>query len=134
VDENDPSVFPVVAADSVILCDAVTGRVLYEKNPDQPRAVASTQKLLTALVIAEAGDLSAKVRLEREDGLCEPTKLGLKDGETYCRYDLLKILLIKSMNSTRNPPTPTTTSPPSTWSASPPPSNSPAATTSAPWS
>ena len=98
VDDNDPSVFPEVAAESVILCDASTGRVLYEKNPDQLRAVASTQKLLTALVIAEAGDLSAKVHVEREDGMCEPTKLGLKAGETYRRYDLLKILLIKSMN------------------------------------
>ena len=98
VDNDDPSVFPVVAADSVILCDAATGRVLYEKNPDQLRAVASTQKLLTALVIAEAGDLSAKVNVAREDGLCEPTKLGIKAGETYRRYDLLKVLLIKSMN------------------------------------
>ena len=60
VDDDDPSVFPVVAAQSVILCDAATGRVLYEKNPDQVRAVASTQKLLTALVVAEAGDLSRK--------------------------------------------------------------------------
>ncbi len=98
VDDNDPSVFPEVAAESVILCDASTGRVLYEKNPDQLRAVASTQKLLTALIIAEAGDLSAKVQVEREDGMCEPTKLGLKAGETYRRYDLLKVLLIKSMN------------------------------------
>ena len=98
VDDNDPSVFPEVAAQSVILCDASTGRVLYEKNPDQQRPVASTQKLLTALVIAEAGDLSAKVHVEREDGMCEPTKLGLKAGETYRRYDLLKVLLIKSMN------------------------------------
>ena len=98
VDDNDPSVFPEVAAESVILCDASTGRVLYEKNPDQLRAVASTQKLLTALVIAEGGDLSARVRVEREDGICEPTKLGLKAGETYRRYDLLKILLVKSMN------------------------------------
>ena len=98
VDDNDPSVFPEVAAESVILCDAATGRVLYEKNPDQLRAVASTQKLLTALVIADEGNLSAKVHVEREDGMCEPTKLGLKAGETYRRYDLLKVLLIKSMN------------------------------------
>ena len=98
VDDNDPSVFPEVAAESVILCDASTGRVLYEKNPDQLRSVASTQKLLTALIIAETGDLSAKVHVEREDGMCEPTKLGLKGGETYRRYDLLKVLLIKSMN------------------------------------
>ncbi len=98
VDENDPSVFPEVSAQSVILCDAATGRVLYEKNPDQLRPVASTQKLLTALIIAEAGDLSAKVLVDRADGMCEPTKLGLKGGETYRRYDLLKVLLIKSMN------------------------------------
>ena len=98
VDDTDPSVFPEVAAESVMLCDAVTGRVLYEKNADQIRAVASTQKLLTALVIAEAGDLNSRVRCEADDSRCEPTKLGLKEGEVYRRYDLLKILLIKSMN------------------------------------
>jgi len=97
-DNNDPSVFPEVAADSVILCDASTGRVLYEKNADQLRAVASTQKLLTALVIAESGDLNSNVRCELGDTQCEPTKLGMKPGEVYRRYDLLKILLIKSMN------------------------------------
>ncbi len=98
MDDRDPSVFPDIIAEAVILCDASTGRVLYEKNADQLRAVASTQKLLTALIIAEAGDLSAKVRVEKVDGMCEPTKLGLKGGETYRRYDLLRILLIKSMN------------------------------------
>ncbi|MEQ1851792.1 MAG: D-alanyl-D-alanine carboxypeptidase, partial [Chthoniobacteraceae bacterium] len=62
------------------------------------RAVASTQKLLTALIVAEAGDLSSRVLCASEDALCEPTKLGLKAGEVYRRYDLLRILLIKSMN------------------------------------
>jgi D-alanyl-D-alanine carboxypeptidase (penicillin-binding protein 5/6) len=98
MDPSDPSVFPEVFAESVILCDATTGRVLYEKQPDQPRAVASTQKLMTALIVAEAGDLGARVRCESEDGHCEQTKLGLKDGEVYRRYDLLRILLVKSMN------------------------------------
>ena len=98
VDDNDPSVFPEIAAQSVVLCDAVSGRVLYEKNPDQIRPVASTQKLLTALVIAEGGDLNSRVRCAAEDSRCEQTKLGLKEGEFYRRYDLLKILLIKSMN------------------------------------
>ena len=48
-DKDDPNVFPSINAPAVILCDAVTGRVLYEKNADDVRAVASTQKLLTAL-------------------------------------------------------------------------------------
>ena len=96
--EDDPSVFPSVSAPAVLLVDAVTGRVLYEKNADDVRAVASTQKLLTALVIAEEGDLYRNVTVSATDGQCEPTKLGIKAGEIYKRYDLLKILLVKSMN------------------------------------
>jgi D-alanyl-D-alanine carboxypeptidase (penicillin-binding protein 5/6) len=95
---NDANVFPFIEAQAAILCDANNGRVLYEKNADDERAVASTQKLLTALIIAEEGDLDGKVDVEAVDGMCEPSKLGLKAGETYKRYDLLRILLVKSMN------------------------------------
>lgn len=97
-DEDDPTVFPAIKASAVLLCDAVTGRVLYEKNADDVRAVASTQKLLTALVVAEEGDLNNNVTVQASDTWCEPTKLGMKAGEVYKRYDLLKILLVKSMN------------------------------------
>lgn len=97
-DAGDPTVFPSISAPAVLLCDAVTGRVLYEKNADDVRAVASTQKLLTALVVAESGDLYDNVTVQATDANCEPTKLGLRAGEVYKRYDLLKILLVKSMN------------------------------------
>jgi serine-type D-Ala-D-Ala carboxypeptidase (penicillin-binding protein 5/6) len=97
-DEDDPSVFPAINAPVVIVCDAATGRVLYEKNADEIRAVASTQKLLTALIVAEEGGLNSNVTVTASDGNCEPTKLGIRAGETYKRYDLLKILLVKSMN------------------------------------
>ncbi len=97
-DANDPSVFPGTSAQAVMLCDAVTGRVLYEKNADELRGVASTQKLLTGLIIAEEGDLNANVRAESADSACEQTKLGLHTGETYKRYDLLRLMLVKSEN------------------------------------
>ena len=96
--ETDPSIFPGTSADVVVVCDAATGRVLYERNAHESRAVASTQKLLTALIVAEEGDLYSTVHVAAEDGQCEPTKLGLKDGERYRRYDLLRVLLVKSMN------------------------------------
>lgn len=98
VDPADINVLPLIHAEAVVLCDASNGQVLYERNGDQIRAVASTQKLLTALVVAEEGDLYGKVTCTSSDAACEPTKLGLKAGEVYQRYKLLQILLVKSMN------------------------------------
>ena len=100
--EFDPSVLPATSAQAVVVCDAATGRVLFEKGASDARAVASTQKLLTALIIAEEGDLSTNVRASASDAKCEPTKLGLKEGETYRRYELLRLLLVKSMNDVAN--------------------------------
>lgn len=89
---------PSVYAESAIVIDAITGRVLYAKNADQPRAVASTQKLITALCVIDAGNLDKIVTIQASDGACEPTKLYLKPGETYTRRELLKVLLVKSAN------------------------------------
>ena len=94
----DPSVVPEVSAAAFVLCDAVTGRVLLERNADEPRAVASTQKLLTALIIAQEGGLNTNVTTMSVDSRCEETKVGFRDGEVYRRYDLLRLLLVKSMN------------------------------------
>jgi len=58
---------PPISAGSAILVDANTGKVLFERNADQTRPVASTQKLLTSLIVAEAGDLDHKVRIEASD-------------------------------------------------------------------
>ena len=89
---------PIITAESAILFDANTGRVLYKKNENERRAVASTQKLLTALIIAESGDLSAPVVIENTDMMAAPTKLHVKTGERYTRQQLLTALLIKSPN------------------------------------
>jgi D-alanyl-D-alanine carboxypeptidase (penicillin-binding protein 5/6) len=89
---------PIITAESAVLFDANTGRVIYKKNENERRAVASTQKLLTALIIAESGDLSAPVVIENTDMMAAPTKLYVKTGERYTRQQLLTALLIKSPN------------------------------------
>lgn len=89
---------PGVVAKSAIVIDAVTGRVLAAKNPDARRAVASTQKLLTALLVVEAGPLSDPVTIEHSDTTVEPTKLYLKEGHRYPRSALLKAILVRSAN------------------------------------
>jgi D-alanyl-D-alanine carboxypeptidase (penicillin-binding protein 5/6) len=93
-----PSDAPPILATSAILIDARTGRTLYQKNADEPRQVASTQKLLTALIVAEQDPLDEPVRVAKEDTTVEPTKLGIRTGETYTRRQLLRAMLVKSTN------------------------------------
>ncbi|HEY2712512.1 MAG TPA: D-alanyl-D-alanine carboxypeptidase family protein [Chthoniobacterales bacterium] len=94
----DSSVVPKTRAASVLVEDARSGEVLYEKNADETRAAASTQKLLTALIVAEAGFLDREVTVEAVDTMAEPVRLNIKPGETYQRIDLLRALLVKSPN------------------------------------
>ncbi|MEI7863838.1 MAG: D-alanyl-D-alanine carboxypeptidase family protein [Chthoniobacterales bacterium] len=89
---------PQVHGASAILVDVQTGRVLYNKNSREPRAVASTQKLLTALIVAEEGNLWQTVTVQLSDTLAPPSKLYLKAGQTYSRFDLLQALLVRSAN------------------------------------
>ena len=89
---------PNTRANSVMVVDARTGAVLHEKNADQPRPAASTQKLLTALIIAETGYLDRPVRVEQTDTFAEPVRLNIRPGDLYQRIDLLRALLVKSPN------------------------------------
>src|SRR5678816_3535185 len=99
---NDPGredlAAPATRAISVLVEDARTGEVLYEKNADAQRAAASTQKLLTALIVAEEGYLDKPVTVRTVDTLAEPVCLNIKPGDTYQRIDLLRALLVKSPN------------------------------------
>ena len=96
--EFTPEGIPKTSAASVIVVDANNGKILYEKNPDQIRPAASTQKLLTALIVAESGFLDRQVTVQSVDTMCDPVKLNIKTGDTYQRIDLLRALLVKSPN------------------------------------
>jgi len=89
---------PSTHATSVVLLDARTGQLLYEKNADEHRPAASTQKLLTGLIVAEAGNLDAPVTVDISDTWAEPVKLNIQPGETYRRFDLLQVMHVHSMN------------------------------------
>ena len=78
--------------------DADSGRVFYAKNADTVRPVASTQKLITALCVLDAGNIDKPVVITAYDTACEPTKLYLKPGDSYTRRELLKVLMVKSAN------------------------------------
>lgn len=89
---------PAIYAESAIMIDAKSGRVIFAKNADWQRPVASTQKLVSALLILDRGNLSKEVVIQPEDTQMEPTKLGIKAGEHYPREVLLCAMMVKSCN------------------------------------
>jgi D-alanyl-D-alanine carboxypeptidase (penicillin-binding protein 5/6) len=93
-----PAHAPSLFAESAVMIDAGTGHVLFQKNADARRVPASTQKLLTALLITRRGHLDAPVTVRPEDTRVPPTKLGLRAGESYTRRDLLEAFMVKSSN------------------------------------
>ena len=91
---------PAVSAASAVLLDAESGRVLYAKDENTPRAIASTTKLMTALVAAEYldGDLSGRVEIKPQWTGIEGTSLYLEAGEEIDIKTLFYGLLLHSGN------------------------------------
>ncbi len=89
---------PVIASKTCIVIDAVTGQPLFEKSADVRRAVASTQKLMTALVAVETTDMNNMTTVEAEETKVEPHKLFLQVGEKLPLRTLLHAMLVGSCN------------------------------------
>ncbi len=89
---------PHIESRACIVIDAMNGQVLFEKAADERRPVASTQKLLTALVALESADMKKTITVTEADTKVEPTKLYLKPGEKLPLQTLVQALLIKSYN------------------------------------
>jgi serine-type D-Ala-D-Ala carboxypeptidase (penicillin-binding protein 5/6) len=89
---------PNVVAASAALIDSFTGEFLYLKNENAIQYPASSTKILTALLVIEAGDLDKPVTVDISDTKVEPTKLELQPGEQYTRRQLLYGLMLKSAN------------------------------------
>lgn len=86
-------------AAGAILMDAESGRVLYEHDAHTPRLIASTTKLMTALVAVErAGDLDEVIAVKGEWLGSEGSSIYLKAGEEITLRGLLYGLLLQSGN------------------------------------
>ncbi len=89
---------PVVQAASAVLIDADTRVVLFGKAVHDRRPVASTTKVMTALLALEHGNLSDQVTVSPSVLSINGSNVGLKPGDTVGMDDLLKSLLLASGN------------------------------------
>ena len=89
---------PSVSATSALVLEASTGDVAYSKRPDRRRAIASTTKLMTALLVLERTKPSTVLRGARYRALAVESKIDLRPGERMTVADLLRALLIESAN------------------------------------
>ncbi|NLH01762.1 MAG: D-alanyl-D-alanine carboxypeptidase, partial [Clostridiales bacterium] len=85
-------------AGAAILVHADTGKVLFSKNADSRMLIASTTKIMTALVVLENCSPDEQVKILPEYTKIEGSSMYLKPGETYTVRDLLYGMLLASGN------------------------------------
>jgi D-alanyl-D-alanine carboxypeptidase (penicillin-binding protein 5/6) len=89
---------PVLKARSAILVDAETGQVLYELRADERRAMASTTKMMTAILLIERGNLDDLVVATENAVNTRYANLNMTPGETIPLRDMLYAILLRSSN------------------------------------
>jgi len=87
-----------VSAQKAILLDAQTGRVLYEKDADSRSLIASTTKIMTALLICEQCNVLDRMKIPKEAVGIEGSSIYLKEGEVLSLQELLYGMMLHSGN------------------------------------
>lgn len=89
---------PVINARSALVMDFETGTVLYEKNAYRKRPMASTTKIMTAIVALERSELDDDVLISQRAANMGGSVMGLKKDSIVKMHELLHGLLICSGN------------------------------------
>jgi len=88
----------VPTAQAAIVVDAVDGTVMFAKRPDAERAIASTTKLMTALLTLEEAKPRAVFTAPAYSAMPAESRINLRAGEKMTVEDLLEGLLLESAN------------------------------------
>ena len=89
---------PDISAETAIVIDGRTGETLYAKRANKRHAIASTTKIVTALVARDGADLGDTFTASDYKPAPVESQLGLKHGEKLSLRDLLKALMLPSAN------------------------------------
>lgn len=89
---------PQLSAETAVLIDAVSGRVLYDKRKDAHMYPASTTKIMTALLVLETTDPDESVEVSQNAASQEGSSIYLKAGEKIGIKELLYGMMLRSGN------------------------------------
>lgn len=87
-----------ISAEKAIVIDGQTGQVLYEKNADAQSLIASTTKIMTALVVCEQCNVLDRMKIPKEAVGIEGSSMYLQEGEILTIQELLYGLMLHSGN------------------------------------
>ena len=93
-----PSKVSAISAQKAILVDSQTGRVLYEKKSDERALIASTTKIMTALIVCEQCNVLDRMEIPKEAVGIEGSSIYLQEGEVLTIQELLYGLMLHSGN------------------------------------
>lgn len=89
---------PRINSHAAVVIDQMSGRVLYGKNENKILPMASTTKIVTALVAIEKGNLNDKVTISKKAASVKGSTAKFKEGETVSLEELIYGLMMKSGN------------------------------------
>ncbi|RBP45583.1 D-alanyl-D-alanine carboxypeptidase family protein [Garciella nitratireducens] len=87
-----------ISCESAIVIEQNTGRILYSKNIDRKRAMASTTKIMTAIVAIENGHLDDIITISQNAAEIEGSSIYLEANEHLTLEELLYGLMLRSGN------------------------------------
>lgn len=97
-EEEVPPELANLYAQSAVLLDGDSGRVLYGKGELEQKPMASTTKIMTCIVALEQGELSSVVTASEEACRQPKVHLGMRKDEQFYLKDLLYSLMLESHN------------------------------------
>jgi D-alanyl-D-alanine carboxypeptidase (penicillin-binding protein 5/6) len=91
-----PTEEPTINSKSAIIYDRTTKKVIWGKNENTKRAMASTTKIMTAIVVLENADLTQTVTVSKKAANTGGSRLKLNTGDKITVNDLLYGLMLRS--------------------------------------
>ncbi len=91
-----------LSAECAVVLNVHTGEVLLSKNADKRHSMASTTKIMTALLAVESGKLQSEIVVSDDMLKVEGTSMGLVDGDSVSLNELVYGMMLSSGNDAAN--------------------------------